>query len=186
MSETAPVIETEKAGSSAEAEAFAKEHADLKDRHLRLQAEFENFRKRKLKESDEIRQFASVNVVETIIPVLDHLDIALDRSHDRTDPRWGEGIDLIAKQLLDALRIFGLEEIAVVRGEKFDHALHEAIAEEETGEVKPGHVSKPVRKGYRIRDRVIRHAHVLVAKAPAAAHPVANSAPSLTPEPPST
>ncbi|MEK8022792.1 MAG: nucleotide exchange factor GrpE [Candidatus Hydrogenedentota bacterium] len=166
MPETAPVIEAalHHPSESSPAVDFGAELAELKDRHLRLQAEFENFRKRKIKEADDIRQYAAVNVMENILPVLDHLSLALDPSHDRTDPQWGQGIDLIARQLFESLKLFGLDEIAVARGDKFEHAVHEAVAEEESADVKPGCITMTIRRGYRVKDRVIRHAHVVVAR----------------------
>lgn len=150
MEESAPVIEI----------AAKNELDELKDKHLRLQAEYANFQKRKAREADEIRQYAAVGFVEKMLSVLDHFQLALDPSHDRTDPNWSAGIDLIAKEMFETLRSFGLEELDVKRGDAFNHDLHDAIAHA-PGE-SPGKVLEIAKKGYRLRDRVIRHAQVVV------------------------
>lgn len=159
MTESAPVSE---AAVKDEAAALADQLKDLADRHLRLQAEFDNFRKRKAREADEIRQYAAVTFIERMVTVLDHLYLALDPGHDRSDPKWGAGIDLIAKQILETLKSLGLEEISVRRGDKFEHGIHEAIAHTTDPDVGPGGVIEIVKKGYRFKDRVVRHAHVVV------------------------
>lgn len=172
MVESAPHIEEGlNIGSAVEIEStdtgrIEKELSDqlveLNNRHLRLQAEFENFRKRKAKEADDIRQYAAVPYVERMLTVLDHFYLALDPSHDRTDPKWGEGIDIIARELLEAMKGFGLEEIPVRRGDKFEPDLHDAVAHGSDPDIGPSCVLQVVRKGYRLKDRVIRHAHVIV------------------------
>jgi molecular chaperone GrpE len=152
---------------------LAAELAELKDRHLRLQAEFENFRKRKAREADEIRQYAAASILEAIIPVLDHLDIALDPSHDRSDAQWSQGIDLIARHLVEILRGAGLEEIAAGRGTRFQHEIHQAVASEAADDLPSDHVVRVVRKGYKLRDRLVRPAHVVVSAEPASGPPAA-------------
>jgi molecular chaperone GrpE len=161
--ESAPAEESAAETAPDPVSALAAELAELKDRHLRLQAEFENFRKRKAREADEIRQYAAAAVLEAVIPVLDHLDIALDPTHDRTDTQWSQGIDLIARHLLEILRGSGLEEVVAVRGARFQHELHEAVASEAADDLPPGHVVRVVRKGYKLRERLVRPAHVVVA-----------------------
>ncbi len=146
---------------------LAAQNKELRDRHLRLQAEFENFRKRKIRESEEVRAYAAASVLGDVLPVLDHLELALDPAHDRTDPEWSKGIDLIARQLGDALRANGLEEITAAAGEKFDPAWHEAVGEEAADGAPAGSIVRVLRKGFRLRDRLLRAAQVVVARAAA-------------------
>lgn len=153
---------------TARIQALEAQNEELKDRLIRLQADFENFRKRKAREAEEIRAYAAANVMEDLLTVLDHLDLALDASHDRTDANWGKGIDLIARQLADTLRANGLEEVAASAGDRFDPVWHEAVAEEEADETPAGCICRVARKGYRIRDRLVRAAQVVVARERAA------------------
>lgn len=153
------------------------QNSELRDRHVRLQAEFENFRKRKIREGDEIRAYAAASVLGDILPVLDHLELALTPAHDRADPEWSKGIDLIARQLADALRANGLEEITASPGEKFDPAWHEAVGEETTDGAVAGSIVRVLRKGFRLRERLLRAAQVVVARTASAggAAPAAES-----------
>lgn len=167
MSESAPAIEG--AAEVSADEKLSAELAEWKDRHLRLQAEFENFRKRKNKEAEEIRRYAFVPVMELIIPVLDHFDLALDGAHDRTDPKWGEGIEHIARQLGDTLKSLGLQEIMAEKGAALAPTMHDAIARLPADDVEEGRIVATVRKGYRIGERIVRPAQVTVAAPPTAA-----------------
>lgn len=162
--ETPPGNSAAGAEDAARLQALAAQNAELKDRLLRLQADFENFRKRKAREAEEIRAYAAANVLEDLLTVLDHLDLALDASHDRTDANWGKGIDLIARQLADALKANGLEEVSANPGDRFDPAWHEAVAEQEADGTPAGCIGRVTRKGYRIRDRLVRAAQVVVAR----------------------
>lgn len=155
-------------GEAARVQALTAQNAELKDRLIRLQADFENFRKRKAREAEEIRAYAAANVLEDLLTVLDHLDLALDASHDRTDANWGKGIDLIARQLAEALKANGLEEVSANSGDRFDPAWHEAVAEQEADGTLAGCICRVTRKGYRIRDRLVRAAQVVVARERAA------------------
>jgi len=174
MLESAPIIDEDKNSFEkkieeleSENENIIKELDDLKDKHIQLQAEFENFRKRKAKEADEIRDYASSRIICEVLTVLDHFDIALDSSHDRSDPNWSKGIDIIAKQLSEILKLNGLSEITPNAGEKFDHNEHEALAKEPSNEFKSDTIIRSVRKGYKLKGRLLRPAQVIIASAPA-------------------
>lgn len=162
--EPAGVPAPETNGSDVRLAELAAQNNDLKDRLIRLQADFENFRKRKAREAEEIRAYASASVLEDLLPVLDHFDLALDPTHDRTAAQWGQGIDLIARQLVEALRGNGLDEVAATPGERFDPAWHEAVAEESANGTPAGAIVRVARKGYRIRERLVRAAQVVVAR----------------------
>ena len=143
------------------------EIGDLSERLLRLQADFENFRKRAQREKDEARQFANQSLIEKQLPILDNFEMALAAAKD-ADPALRDGVQMIYDQLLGILRDSGVETIDAT-GEDFDPNLHEAISQQETTEAQPGTVVEQVQRGYRLHERLVRPARVVVAKAPEAA-----------------
>ena len=143
------------------------EIGDLSERLLRLQADFENFRKRAQREKDEARQFANQSLIEKQLPILDNFEMALAAAKD-ADPALRDGVQMIYDQLLGILRDSGVETIDAT-GEDFDPNLHEAISQQETTEAEPGTVVEQVQRGYRLHERLVRPARVVVAKAPEAA-----------------
>ena len=102
------------------------EIGDLSERLLRLQADFENFRKRAQREKDEARQFANQSLIEKQLPILDNFEMALAAAKD-ADPALRDGVQMIYDQLLGILRDSGVETIDAT-GEEFDPNLHEAIS----------------------------------------------------------
>lgn len=161
MPESAPELAPEPAGD--ELSRLKDELQECRDQYLRFKAEFDNFRKRKNRESEEIRKYAAAPFLEEILPVIDHFEIALDASHDRSDPQWSEGISYIARQLFDVLKASGLSEIIPPAGAEFDSGRHEAVDRRPSDEFEEGRVIEVVRKGYLLRDRLLRPAHVAVA-----------------------
>ena len=143
------------------------EIGDLSERLLRLQADFENFRKRAQREKDEARQFANQSLIEKQLPILDNFEMALAAAKD-ADPALRDGVQMIYDQLLGILRDSGVETIDAT-GEDFDPNLHEAISQQESTEAEPGTVVEQVQRGYRLNERLVRPARVVVAKAPEAA-----------------
>jgi len=139
----------------------------LSERLLRLQADFENFRKRAQREKDEARQFANQSLIEKQLPILDNFEMALAAAKD-ADPALRDGVQMIYDQLLGILCDSGVESIDAT-GEDFDPNLHEAISQQETTEAEPGTVVEQVQRGYRLHERLVRPARVVVAKAPEAA-----------------
>jgi molecular chaperone GrpE len=140
------------------------------DRLLRAQAELENYRKRALRERQDAIQSAQATLLGGILPALDSFDMALAAI------RTGEtlnleslktGLELAYSQLKTALSNAGLEEIDAAR-QVFDPNVHEALSQLESAEVAEGHVLQQLRKGYRLKERLIRPASVIVAKKPAA------------------
>jgi len=144
-----------------EAEEKIKE---LEDRFLRLTAESDNYRKRAAREKDEARQFANQSLIESLLPVLDNFQMALDAAKD-ADPSVREGVEMILGQLKGVLTDSGVEEIDAL-GEMFNPELHEAVSQQETTAAEEGCVVKQLRKGYRLRERLVRPASVVVAKPP--------------------
>ena len=152
------------AASDAEAAALRQERDDLQDRLLRAAAEFDNFRKRTERERRELSDAVAADLIRDLLPVADDLERALAASAATADPALRSGVELIHRQLLDALRRRGAEPLETV-GEDFDPLWHEAVASEPAGDRPDGEIVAEIRKGYRIGSRLIRPAMVKVAKA---------------------
>jgi molecular chaperone GrpE len=150
-------------GKISELESAA---AEAKDRYLRLAADFENFRKRARQDQLDTIQHASSELINKLLPGLDDLHKALDHQPGDIDPSWLKGVELSVRKLEEALGAHGLEKIESV-GSPFDPKLHEAVGHEESDEHPEDTVVRELRRGYRIRDRVVRPALVKLARRPA-------------------
>ena len=148
----------------SEVERLKSENALLLDRLARLQAEFENFRKRSLREQQEFREYALSDALKQLPPILDSLDRAL-KAEGVSVEDFRAGIELIDRQFHDVLTRLGVEPIAA-QGQPFDPSLHQAIQMVETDDVPDNHVIDELQRGYRLRDRVLRAAMVRVAQNP--------------------
>ncbi len=149
-------------GKIAELESAA---AEAKDRHMRLAADFENYKKRARQEQVETIQHASAELINRLLPGLDDLHKALEHRPKGIDPSWLKGVELSVRKLEEALSAHGLEAINAV-GKPFDPKLHEAVGHEESREHPEDTVVSELRRGYRIRDRVVRPALVKLARRP--------------------
>jgi molecular chaperone GrpE len=149
--------------SRAEYERLKAERDQLLDRLARLQAEFENARKRSERERAEIRDYATGKVVEQFLPVLDHFELALKASGSVEQVR--SGVELIVKQMGEVLRQLQVTPVPTV-GEPFDPHVHEALGSVERDDIPDHHVAEEIRRGYRLRDRLLRPAMVRVASNP--------------------
>ncbi|HTQ52315.1 MAG TPA: nucleotide exchange factor GrpE [Candidatus Acidoferrales bacterium] len=156
--------------------AELKTRADKADEHwdrlLRTAADFENFKKRAARERHDAAQSATAALVHKLLPVLDHFEMAQAAVRNAPAPPNGtaalqDGIAMIQQQLKGILAETGLEEVDA-SGRPFDPTLHEAVSQMETSEVPEGHVVQQIRKGYKLRDRLLRPATVVVAKKPSA------------------
>ena len=140
------------------------------DRLLRTTADFDNFKKRAAREKQEAIKFANESLLQKLMPVLEHLDMALAAAQ-AAGPEAGQslqaGVSMICQQLKNVLAEAGLEEVDAL-GKPFDPNLHEALSQQETQDVPEGQVVQQLRKGYKLRDRLLRPASVVVAKQPAA------------------
>jgi molecular chaperone GrpE len=132
--------------------------------YLRMAADFENYRKRAARERQEAIKYASEGVLQKLMPVIDNLDMAINSAGASPDS-LRTGIMMIFNQLKTVLSESGLEEINA-QGQPFDPNWHEAVAQEDSSEVPDGHVIRQVRKGYKLRDRLLRPASVVVARKP--------------------
>ena len=149
--------------------------AEAKDRHLRLAADFDNFKKRSRQEHLDTIQHASAELISRLLPGVDDLHNALDNEPEGIDEAWVKGLELTVRKLDEALGAHGLEAIESV-GAKFDPKLHEAIGHEDSIEHPEDTVVSELRKGYRIRDRVLRPALVKVSRRPETADSSGNAA----------
>jgi|SRR5580658_197450 molecular chaperone GrpE len=149
-------------GSAAsETEKLKAEREALLDRLARLQAEFDNARKRGVREQQEFREFAAAEVIKSLLPIIDSFERALKAKADSTDFR--SGIELIYRQFQDALQKIGVQPI-VAMGQPFDPRIHEAIEMVDTSEVPDHHVMDELQRGYKYKDRLLRPAMVRVAR----------------------
>lgn len=146
--------------AGAAASAAARELAELRDRHLRLRADLDNFRKRVERERDETRRYALAEPMRELLPVLDNLERAASAQGQPEDLR--RGVEMITRQLADVLERFGLAEVPAL-GESFDPQVHEAVAREESAEVTRPTVVAELQRGYWLHDRLLRPAMVRVA-----------------------
>ena len=153
--------ESQAADQSSELEKLRAERDSLVDRLARMQAEFDNARKRAAKEQQDFRDYALVDTIKSIIPVLDSFDRALRTSPEKSE--FHAGVELIHKQLVDALSKLGVKPISA-KGEQFDPRYHEAIEMVDTQEADDHTVLEELQHGYRLKDRLLRPAMVKVAR----------------------
>ncbi|MBB1540924.1 MAG: nucleotide exchange factor GrpE [Bacteroidia bacterium] len=156
-------VEEQAGRLDADLEALRKELAETKDRLLRMTAEFDNYRKRTLRERGELISQASGKTLEALLPVVDDFDRAL-ASCEKCDtlPSMVEGLELIRKSLYGFLKKEGVEEIEA-KGLSLDTDVHDAVAKTPAPEEKlKGKIVDVVRKGYKLRGVVLRHAQVVV------------------------
>jgi molecular chaperone GrpE len=139
------------------------ERDQLLDRLARLQAEFENARKRGERDRISDRDYATGSVVEQFLPVLDNFELAL--KSNGTPEQLRSGVELIVKQMEDVLRQMQVLPIPAV-GEEFDPRQHEALGSVERDDLPDQHVAEEIRRGYRLRDRLLRPALVRVVSNP--------------------
>ena len=158
---------TESAGQSNDAveiEQLRGERDALKDRLARLQAEFDNARKRDAKERQDARDYATQNAVEPFLGVMDNFQLALKA--DGSAEQLRTGVELILKQMEEALRGLQVQAVETV-GAQFDPRIHEALGSIETVEFPDHQVLEEIRRGYKLREKLLRPALVRIAVNPA-------------------
>jgi molecular chaperone GrpE len=139
------------------------------DKFLRATADFENYKKRVAREKQEAVAYANVSLLQKLLPVFDNFEMALAASGNAPNgaaQSLQAGVAMIASQLRGVLAEAGLEEIDAA-GKPFDPNFHEAVAQQESVDVPEGQVIQQLRKGYKLRDRLLRPASVIVARKPA-------------------
>lgn len=152
--------------AGAHLEGLIAERDRFKELALRARAEFENFQKRSNRDLQVERQYAVQPLAADLLPVLDNLDRAIDSARGKDDAKGiVEGIELVRKQFFDAFVKHGIERIAPTDA-PFDPNFHQAVLQVPTAEKPPMTVLQTLQTGYRLKDRVIRPAQVMVATAP--------------------
>ena len=151
-------------GDGGELQKVRAERDMLVDRLARLQAEFENVRKRTAREQQDFREYAVADAAKTLLPIVDSFERALQTSAgDKSEFRGG--VELIYKQFQDALAKLGLRAIPA-KGEVFDPHLHEAIEMVDTRDAEDHQILEELQRGYKLKDRLLRPSMVRVARNP--------------------
>lgn len=153
----------------AELQARAAKADETWERLLRTTADFDNFKKRAAREKTEAVHYANHSLVQKLLPILDNFEMALAAAQNAEGDKlaaFQSGVTMIQQQLKAALVETGLEEIDAT-GKPFDPNIHEAVSQQESAEIPEDHVLQQLRKGYKLKDRLLRPATVIVAKKPA-------------------
>tara|TARA_B100000945_G_C19981450_1_gene412325 strand:- start:71 stop:529 length:459 start_codon:yes stop_codon:yes gene_type:complete len=133
---------------------------DLKDKYLRLVAEFENYKKRTTKEKEDFAKYAKENIINSILPIIDDFERA-----NKTNEQDVEGYILIGQKMLDILSKHNLKKIELVKDEKFDLEKHEAISSLPVkNKKKKGTIIEELESGYMLADKIIRYPKVIIGK----------------------
>jgi len=153
--------------SGADASDVEKQLAELNDKHLRLAAEFDNYKRRTLKEHQDLLNYANENLIKELLATVDNLERALvhvrqqDEEEASEGENLGEGVELTYRSLLQALEKTGVQ-VVDPEGEKFDPKVHEALRQVPSAEHEPGTITEVYQKGYLLKDRLLRPALVAV------------------------
>jgi molecular chaperone GrpE len=169
--EAAPEIPALTPEQLADLQARAAKAEENWDRLVRTSADFDNFKKRATREKQDAIKYATESLLQKILPVLDNFEMALAAAQNSSAASLQslqDGVGMIHSQLKSTLTEAGLEEVDAT-GQPFDPNLHEAVSQQESAEVPEGVVLQQLRKGYKLRERLLRPATVVVAKAPTAA-----------------
>jgi len=163
----APAPESPEAtAATARIEDLSAELVETKDRLIRLQADFENFRRRALREREEAIRYGAQNLFKDLLTTVDNLERAIDharRGGGGDSENLLQGVELVQKDLLGLMARHGVTEIDAI-GKPFDPAQHEAMAQAADASVAPNTVLEVLQKGYKLRDRLLRPARVIVAR----------------------
>lgn len=153
-----------------ELKARAAQADEFWDRLLRTTADFDNFKKRSARDRQDAARYANESLIQKLLPVLDNFEMAQAAAQNAAANEAQSlqtGIAMIQQQFKAVLSDAGVEEVDAT-GKAFDPNLHEAVSQQETADAPEGHVVQQLRKGYKLRDRLLRPATVIVAKKPAA------------------
>ncbi|GMW01261.1 MAG: hypothetical protein AMXMBFR84_23980 [Candidatus Hydrogenedentota bacterium] len=157
-------VEAEAEAIEAEMAAILSERDTLHDQLLRLRADFDNYRKRMLRETERIRKTAAESLIADLLPVVDNLDLALKHKDD-TSSAVVEGVEMVFKNFMGVLMRHGLESIPT-DGAPFDPAVHDAVMQQASDDVPAGNVLQEFQRGFRMGELVLRPARVVVSTGP--------------------
>ncbi len=156
-------VEKEKASEEEIVETVEKEKYDeLYDKHLRLMAEYDNFKKRTQKEKEELFSYATADTIEKILPVIDNLERAIESINEEEKNTFSEGVEMVLRQLFEIFEKLGVSEIEAV-GKEFDPNLHNAVMHIEDENTAANTIVEQFMKGYKYKEKVIRYSMVKVA-----------------------
>ena len=141
--------------------ALEKDRDDMKNLAQRVQADFDNFRRRNASLSTDCREEGAREVIRSLLPVLDNFDRALENA-EHVDQGWVDGVKLVYRQLMETLEKSGL--CLIPADGMFDPNFHEAVMQEEVEGAESGSILEVFQKGYQVKDRIVRHSMVKVAK----------------------
>jgi molecular chaperone GrpE len=160
---TDPLVEQlaqEVAALTAERDQLAKAKSEYHDRALRLQAEFDNFRKRTEKDRVDFAQYAGMEIIRELLPVLDNFDLAVKA--ECSDKEYGKGVEMIYQRMADTLKKAGLEPIEAT-GKAFDPHVHQAVERFATNDAAEDTVLSEFQRGYNFKGKLLRASMVKVA-----------------------
>jgi len=164
-------IEQDLAAEVNQLAELTKKIAELQDKLLRTQADFDNYRKRMAREKEEAVKYANADLLETILPVVDNFELGLQAAENAADAKSILlGMQMVKTQLQRFLADCGVTEVESV-GKKFDPHLHDALSQQESAEHEDGTIISQQRKGYKLKDRLLRPAAVIVTHKPAGKYP---------------
>lgn len=152
----------------AELRERAAKAEEFRDQLLRVMADMDNLRKRAAREKQEAIRFANEGLIEKLLPILDNFEMAMlaaSSAEGASVESLKTGVNMILGQLKSLLSDAGLEEVPTI-GQKFDPNVHEAVSQMESAEVEEGHVLQQLRRGYKLKERLLRPSTVVVAKKP--------------------
>lgn len=147
-------------------EVLQAEVNKYRDQSLRTAADLENYRKRMIREKEEAIRYANMGLLEKLIPILDNFELGLEVAKTAPDVSAAsivQGLSMVQRQLFDFVKEHGITAVEAI-GQQFDPKLHEAIGHESHEQVPEGNVISQVRRGYKLADRLIRPAAVIVSK----------------------
>lgn len=159
----AETLEGQLTAVTAERDRLAADYAEAQDRLLRARAEFDNARRRAERDRSDFVQFAAMDVVRNLLPVLDDFERA--RRVETADKEFAKGVELIYQRFLDSLKKMGLEPIET-EGKQFDPNLHEAVQRVQTEEAPDQAILGELQRGYNFKGKLLRPAWVKVAVHP--------------------
>lgn len=160
--EASPEQEEDAAAAEAQLEQLRQQLEEQQQRLLRVQADYDNFRRRTRQEKEEFAKYAASELVEQLLPVLDNFDRALHAAENSKDfDSLFKGVDMIFRQFLQVLEQSGLKEMDAV-GQPFNPEYHEAVMKVEDSEQEEGTIVEQLQKGYMFKDKVLRPAMVKV------------------------
>jgi molecular chaperone GrpE len=170
--ENEPTVSSYTAEQIEELKTRAATAQDNWDRLLRTTADFDNFKKRAARERTEAGQNATANLIQKLLPILDGFDMAQSAAQSAQGDKLASlqtGVAMIQSQLKSFISEAGVEEVDAT-GKPFDPAVHEAVSQQESASVPEGQVVQQLRKGYKLRERLLRPATVIVARKPGPQH----------------